>query len=189
MRHSAGEMSSRATPTAFQRPSTVRRPIFRSLFLIEDRFDGIQIGAIGRQEAPLSAGAFNGLADAGDLVGGQIVHHDEVSGGQRRDQDLLDIGTKLLAVDRAIEHAWRSEAVMTQRGDKGRGLPVAKRSVRDQALAFLTPAVPGRHVGRGPGLVDEHQPARIERLLVFSPGGAGFGDVGPQLLGGAQSFF
>jgi hypothetical protein len=39
------------------------------------------------------------------------------------------------------------------------------------------------------GLVDEHQSTRIESLLVFSPTGAGFGDVGPELFGGAQSFF
>ena len=79
------------------------------------------MGAIGRQEASLSADALNGLADAGDLVGGQIVHHLEVS---RRawDQDLPDIGAKLLAVDRAVEHAWRSGAVMTQRGDESGGL-------------------------------------------------------------------
>lgn len=80
------------------------------------------MGAIGRQEASLSADALNGLADAGDLVGGQIVHHLEVSGAERRDQDLPDIGAKLLAVDRAVEHAWRSGAVMTQRGDESGGL-------------------------------------------------------------------
>ena len=40
----------------------------------------------------------------GDLVRGQIVHHLEVSGTERRDQDLPDIGAKLLAVDRAVEH-------------------------------------------------------------------------------------
>ena len=81
------------------------------------------MGAIGRQEASLSADALNGLADAGDLVGGQIVHHLEVSGEPSvGDQDLPDIGAKLLAVDRAVEHAWRSGAVMTQRGDESGGL-------------------------------------------------------------------
>jgi hypothetical protein len=61
--------------------------------------------------------------------------------------------------------------------------------VRNQALAFLAAAIARRHVGRGPGLVDEHQPPGIELLLLLPPSGAGGDDVRPLLFGGAQSFF
>jgi hypothetical protein len=155
----------------------------------EGRFDGVEVGAIGGQESSFGAGGFDGLADAGDLVRVEIVHDDEVSGQKRGRQDLLDVGAKLLAVDRPVEPARRGEAVMAQGGDEGRGLPVAERGVRDRTLAFLAAAVTGCHVGRGPGLVDEHKPARIKALLPFAPGGAGGGDVRPLVFGGAQSFF
>jgi len=78
---------------------------------------------------------------------------------------------------------------MAQGADEGRRLPVAEGRVRDQALAFLAAAIARRHVGRGPGLVDEHQPPRIEPLLLLPPGGAGRDDVRPVLFGGAQGFF
>jgi hypothetical protein len=150
---------------------------------------GSRSGAVGRRESSFGAYAFDGLADAGDLVRVEIVHDNHISGFEGGDEDLLDIGANLFAVDRAVEDAGRGEAVMAQRGDKGRGLPGAERSMRDQALAFLTAAVTRRHVGRGPGLVNEHQPARIKALLVFTPGGARVGDVRPLLFGGAQSLF
>ncbi len=41
--------------------------------------------------------------DAGDLVGPEIVGNDEVAGLQGRHQDLVDVGAKALAIDRAVE--------------------------------------------------------------------------------------
>jgi len=81
-----------------------------------------------------------------------------------------------------VRRSWRKAAtkVVVFQWPNGRARPGAGLS---------RSGVTGRHVGRGPGLVDEHQPARIETFLLFAPGGAGGGDVRPLLLGGAQSFF
>jgi hypothetical protein len=46
-----------------------------------------------------------------DLVGAQIVHDDDVAGGQGRRQNLLDIGEELFAVDGAVEDTGRGDAV------------------------------------------------------------------------------
>jgi hypothetical protein len=40
-------------------------------------------------------------------VGSEIVEDDDVARGQRRREELLDIGAKALAVDRSIEQAGR----------------------------------------------------------------------------------
>src|SRR5882762_7100180 len=56
------------------------------------------------------------------------------------------------------------------------------------AAAFGAPAQP-RHVGGGAGLVDEHQPRRIEVGLRGDPGGSRCGDVRPLLLAGVHDFF
>lgn len=46
-----------------------------------------------------------------------------------------------------------------------------------------------RHVGLGPGFVDEDQLRRIKPGLAHTPCDAGFGDVGPILLGGVDRLF
>ncbi len=62
------------------------------------------------------------------------------------------------------------------------------------ALAFsraptLTPPAQRRHVGLGPGLVDEHQAAHIDALLILAPLLSPTGDVSAILLLGEQTFF
>jgi hypothetical protein len=46
-----------------------------------------------------------------------------------------------------------------------------------------------RHVGLGPGLVDEDEAARINATLILPPLRPPPGDLGPVLLGGEQAFF
>ena len=87
----------------------------------------------------------------------QVVHDDYVSGLQRWHQDLLDIGHEQFTVDRTINGHWSGQAVAAQCADKGCRLPVAMRDGGDQALATLRTAVPPRHVGFYPGLIDENE--------------------------------
>ena len=46
---------------------------------------------------------------------------------------------------------------------------MAVRDLGDQPLAARRPAVQARHVGLGPGLVDEDQARRIDAALIFAP--------------------
>jgi hypothetical protein len=59
----------------------------------------------------------------------------------------------------------------------------------DQALPAQRPAMRAGHVGLCPGLIDKHQAAWVNPLLVALPPLALAGDVRPVLLGGAQAFF
>ena len=64
--------------------------------------------------------------------------------------------------------------------------------VRDgsaQALASGRPAVGAGHVGRGPRLVDEHQPGRIEVELALEPSLPFAQDVCSLLLGRVRGLF
>ena len=58
-----------------------------------------------------------------------------------------------------------------------------------QSLAPGTPAAQRRHVGLGPGLVDEDQAARIDQPLARLPLLTPPGDVGTILLPCEQAFF
>jgi hypothetical protein len=59
----------------------------------------------------------------------------------------------------------------------------------DQARASLASTMGSRHVGFGPGLVDEDEMFWIKRWLTASPSSTRRCHVGPVLLGGEHGFF
>jgi hypothetical protein len=76
----------------------------------------------GREVAELGGRGLDGLAHAPDLVSAEVVHDHAVARAQGWRQRLLDIGQEARAVDRAVEHTGRDEAVDPERGDQGGGL-------------------------------------------------------------------
>jgi len=58
-----------------------------------------------------------------------------------------------------------------------------------QTLAAMSATVPARHVGGGPGLVNEDQALGVEIKLPFEPGLALLRDVGATLLGRVRGLF
>ena len=61
------------------------------------------------------------LADAGDLVGREVVEHHDVVGPECRRQELLDVGAKCGAGHRSVEHQPRDDAAPPEPRDQGRG--------------------------------------------------------------------
>jgi len=122
-------------------------------------------------------------------VAGQVVHDDDVAGPQFRDQHLGDIGFESVAVDRPVKNEGRDEAAQRQSADEGRRLPVSMRHAHPKSLAASAAPVAARHVGRGPGLVDEDQPVGIEVELILEPLFASDQDVGAVLFGGVRGLF
>ena len=155
----------------------------------EELFDGIEAGTVRRQIAQDGAGRFNGVRHTGDFVGGEIVQHDNVARPQHRHQALLHPGQEGRAVDGTVEDRRRRDAVMAQGGEEGGGLPVTVGNITDQALALQGTSVTRRHIGRDPGLVDEHQAGGLKMLLRGLPGGPRHLHVATLLFGGDQGFF
>ena len=85
----------------------------------------------------------------------QIVEDDDVAGLELGNEELLDPGAELLAIDRPVERARRDQTVLPQRADEGRRLPMAPRNRRDQALAARASAVKPGDFGRRAGFVDK----------------------------------
>ena len=62
----------------------------------------------------------------------QVVHDDDVARGERRREDLLDVGEETCAVDRTIKDRRGREAGHAQRGQKRGRVPApVRRMVRD----------------------------------------------------------
>ncbi len=76
------------------------------------------------------------LPDGLSFVRAEIVEDDDVAWFEGRNQELLDVGEKALAVDGSVEQAGRLDAIVAQGGEESRGLPVPVRDLVDQPLPF-----------------------------------------------------
>ena len=159
------------------------------LELGEDLFDRVQVGRVFWQEEELGAGGSDERPHRLAFVATEIVHDDDVTFAQRGQEDLLDIGSKALAVDRPLKQPRCIDAVMAQGGQEGRGLPVAVRDLGDETLAAWRPSAQRRHVGLGPGLVDEDQALRLDFILILDPLRSPPRDVGSIAFASHHGFF
>ena len=119
----------------------------------------------------------------------EIVHHDDVAGVQRGKQQLLDVAQEALAVDWAVDELRRFDPVVAQRSQEGRSAPAAVRNFGRETAAARRPSAQRRHVGPGPGLVDEHQPKRINAVLISDPLRPPARDVGTIAFASHHAFF
>lgn len=137
----------------------------------------------------MCSGLSDGLAHGFSLMRTKVVEDHDISRTQGGHEELLYIGQKARAIDRSVEQARRGDTVVTQGGQEGGSLPMAVRDLGNKPLAARRPAMGAGHVGLGPGLVDEHQPGRIDTVLVFAPLGAAALYVRAVLLGGVERLF
>ena len=156
----------------------------------EDLLDRIEVGAVRREIEQPHAGVLEAIADAGDLVGGQIVGDDNAAGRHFGDQAFDQPLTEDFAGHRRIHQHRREDAVVLEPSHEGRGHPMAMGCLADERLALVAPAMRSHHArGRG-GLIDEHQRLEVEPGLRRLPDRPRYRDVGPVLLTGVDcSFF
>ena len=108
---------------------------------------------------------------------------------QCRNQNLLNVKLEGLAVDRLIDEPRSGDAVVAQSGQESHGFPAAVWHLGFDPLTERRPASQRRHVGLGPGLVDEHQAGEIDPFPILGPLRPPTGNVGTVLLGGNQRLF
>jgi len=185
-----GELAQGARDLVPQLCSSARCGLAQGRFeLGEDLFDWVEIGAIGRQIEQICALGFDGLSDARDLVGGQIVHDDDISGLESGGEELLGPDPEGLAVHGAIKRQGCGDAVVAKCCEEGGGAPVTVRGFRQQSLADRTAPAAAHHVGGEAGFVDEDEAVDIEDWLLLNPVFPSGLDVRPVLLGCVKGFF
>ena len=152
-------------------------------------FDRIEIGRIGRQVAEFGTGSLDHASDAIDLMGRQVIHHDDISGPEFRHEAALDIGQEDISVGRAVDHEGSDQAARAEPGNEGGRLPVSKGHSPDNPGPLGAAPTRSRHIGRGSRLVDEDQTRRIKRWLAFPPRVTRRLDVRTLLFAGMNRFF
>ena len=157
--------------------------------LCEGLLDGIEIRGIRRQKPQLRASRLDRLAHASNLVGGKVVHRDDLPRRERRRQTSFEIGEEDFAVHRGVDDERSGDAILPQTGDEGGHLPMAVRNAGDQPFPARAASTQPGHVGRSAGLVDEDELLRIKPRLLLLPVRARGADVLALLLGCVQAFF
>src|SRR5450756_3224579 len=114
---------------------------------------------------PPSACGFDDASDVVVLVGGQIIHHNDVARLQGRDKASIEIDPENLAVHRLVDDEGSGDGVVAQGRDEGGDLPMTVRHLADQTLAAAAATAQPGHIGGGAGLVDEDQAGRIKQPL------------------------
>lgn len=150
---------------------------------------GFRSGQKARQVEDLDPARGDGLADAGDPMGWQIVEDDDIAALEGRRQHIADVDPERIAIHRPVEDRWRGEPRQPQACDEGHRLPVAERDGIAAALADRRPAMESGHLGVDPGLIEKDQCLRVDERLGCLPQPPPRGDVGAILLGCAQRFF
>jgi hypothetical protein len=155
----------------------------------EELLDWVQVGGIFRQEEGPGVGAPDGRSHGLGLVGAEVVHDYQIARPQRRGEDLFDIDQEPLAVDRAVDQPGRLDPIVAQGRQEGHRVPVPEWRLAWQALTTRRPAAQRRHVGLGPGLINEDQPRRVDARPVFQPLRAPSRDIGAVPFAGDQRLF
>ena len=152
-------------------------------------FDRVEVRRVLRQVAQCRPDFLDRLSDAGHLVGGKVVDHDDVVALERGNQALLDIGQEHLSIHGSLDHHGGGHFVVAQGGHEGDRLPFSKRNAADQSDAARSPASQPHHVGADRSLVDKYQPRGVKHALLPDPASARTGHVRSLPLHRLQAFF
>jgi len=105
------------------------------LELGEGLFDRVEVGTVAAVEKLGTAG-LNGLPDAGDLMGRQIVHNDDVARLQSWCQHPFDPGEEATLRSSARREAWARQSYQRQAAHESDGLPVTVRDCGAATFAY-----------------------------------------------------
>lgn len=159
------------------------------LDLAEGRLDGIEIRRVFGQELEVGVSLGNSFGDSCTLVTTEMIDHHDLTWPEGRTEALFGVGCKDLSVHRTVDDHRREHLAPAHGGDQGGGLPAAVRDLGEEPLATRAAAAGPRHVGLGPGFVDEDQLVGRQLRLPFAQRLASLRDVRTILLGGVQRFF
>src|SRR3979490_2963113 len=101
--------------------------------------DGIEIGRVLRQVAERGPRLLNRFSDSRNLVGLQIIHHDNVVAPKCWSQALLDVGSEYISGHGAFDHHRCDHFVVSQAGHEGDRFPISERNTADQSDASGSP--------------------------------------------------
>lgn len=126
------------------------------------------------------------------FVAGQIVHDHHIAFGQGGCQLGFHIEIENLFVHGRVDDPWRRQAMASQGGNEGLGMPVAEGAVIIEPLSERCPARPLGQFGIGRGFVKKDKAVKgsaQEGQTAADPQVAGNSNISALALAGDQGFF
>lgn len=105
------------------------------LGLGEHLFNRVQIRRIGRHIKHVRADALDRCGDARGLVGGQVVHHDDIVRAQCRQGECRNVDREDRPAQRPVDDQRRGQGVTSQGGHDGGDRQMPMRGLADQSFA------------------------------------------------------
>lgn len=122
------------------------------------QFNRVEVRRIRRQEFHAYTLGFNQLTNGFSGMGRQVIHHQDVTPAQGREQLRAHIGFKGNAVDGTFEDPRGGDFLPPQRGHEGvMGARITGGSFHDP-LARRRSTAPARQAQMGPTFIEEFQP-------------------------------
>jgi hypothetical protein len=125
------------------------------LHLRPRQLDRIEVRRVRRKKEELCAMRLDALADAKALVGGEIVHDDDVAVAQLGAQDLFDVGRHPLAAHAAVPIEGRDDARVGEACGHGNAVAPILWLAPDDALPFGPASVGASHREIHAALIEE----------------------------------
>lgn len=158
---------------------------YRCLKLREGHLDGVEVRAVSRQVLKVCAAGGDGLFDASDFVGGEVVAYYQIARSQFGAEHLANVGQEEFAIHWPIDQPRSAEPIMAQGRNEGCRLPVAVRHLGQTSFADFRAPVETGHLGVQARLIEKDQPFCLPVSLAQPPALAGDLEVLPVLLGSA----
>ena len=152
-------------------------------------FDWVHIRAVGRQISQLGPGSYYELFDPWPLVGGQIVHDDDVTLRERGNETFFHPFLEQGGVDRPVVDLRGDEATKAQARDECDCFIMAMRDANAQPSSSPAASAFAREIGGSASLVDEDEFCGIEIELCGEPIPALLQNVRALLLFGVRGLF
>ena len=157
--------------------------------LAPHHFDGVGVGAAGRQEDRLCSCFLDDPHVLPALVGREVVHDDEVSLLQCRDKDVFQASVEDPAARGGLDGRVRGASVKAHGGNHRGAAPAPGGRGRMAAQAFPAPSAKPGHVRFRPGFIKENKLRGVWAGLALFPVLPCLPDILPVLLAGSQRFF
>ena len=113
----------------------------------ESQFNGIEIGAVGRQVTNSHSVSPEQSANVLAFVSGEVVQNQRIALTQLRTKHLLQIHRENLGIDGTFNPKWGFDAFMAQGCNKSGSLPVTVWNGPPATLPYRTAPVTTRHRG------------------------------------------
>lgn len=139
----------------------------------EGHFDGVEIWAVGRQVTQAGPLGRDECLDILYFMGGEVIEDDNVTFSEDGAENVLEVGGKDIGVDSSFDQERSLNALRTQGGDEGGGLPVTVGDGPNATLVRRATPIEPSHSGVKSGFVDEDQTLTVPLGLTGSPSGSG----------------